>query len=77
MNICIYSVYRAVYLLLACEQQLEQCLWSIVSYIERLSTMILGHIPGGMILEVVSYERPVHALSRLHEFRKVGRLVNV
>ena len=39
--------------------------------------MILGHIPGGMILEVVSYERPVHALSRLHEFRKVGRLVNV
>ena len=39
--------------------------------------MILGHRPGGMILEVVSYERPVHALSRLHEFRKVGRLVNV
>ena len=30
-----------------------------------------------MILEVVRYERPVHALSRPHEFRKVGRLVNV
>ena len=39
--------------------------------------MILGHRPGGMILEVVRYERPVHALSRLHEFRKVGRFVNV
>ena len=30
-----------------------------------------------MILEVVRYECPVHALSRLHEIREVGRLVNV
>ena len=63
-------MYRAVH-----HVKSEQCLWTIVSYINYDFWGTGLH--GGMILEVVSYERPVHAPSRLHEFRKVCRLVNV